>query len=212
MLDTDLRQPTLVAGIDEAGRGPLAGPVTAACVIFPAGYSNSQIGDSKKISPSVRKKLYEQITADALAFSIVSIGARRIDLVNILRATKLAMILSAKRAINDLRSRGIHDEVLLLIDGNQKLDTDLPQRTIIRGDATEISIGAASILAKVTRDRLMGVLDQKYPGYGLAGHKGYGTKTHLEQLRELGPSPIHRRSFAGVCTKTDLLERTLDRS
>jgi ribonuclease HII len=122
------------------------------------------------------------------------------------------MLLAVERAILKLRLRGLTEIPLLLIDGNQKLDTKLPQRTIIKGDATELSIGAASILAKVSRDRMMGVLDAKYPGYGLAGHKGYGTKMHLDQLRELGPTPIHRRSFAGVCTNPTQSKTALESS
>ncbi len=177
-----------VAGVDEAGRGPLAGPVVAAAVVFPSTYSNSLITDSKQLSASKREALYEEIIHSAHSWSIVSVGHRRIESLNILQATRLAMKLAVERIQADL----------VLIDGNTPIDISIPQRTVIGGDAIHMEISAASILAKVWRDRLMRTLGGRYPGYGLESHAGYPTKAHRESIRILGPSRIHRRTFSGV--------------
>jgi ribonuclease HII len=177
-----------IAGVDEAGRGPLAGPVVAAAVIFPEGYKNDLIQDSKKLSAKKREQLYEQIKTDALEWAIVSVGHRRIECFNILGASLLAMSLALKRVNADL----------VLVDGNKEIPTNVPQKTVIGGDAIHIQISAASILAKVWRDRLMQNIDRRYPGYGLSIHAGYPTKSHRQAIAEKGPSAIHRRTFRGV--------------
>lgn len=177
-----------IAGVDEAGRGPLAGPVVGAAVIFPDGYSNRDIRDSKKLSPKKRELLYREITSHALAWSIVAVGHRRIESLNILRASLLAMSLAAMRTGAEM----------VLVDGNQRLPISIPQETIVGGDDKEISISAASILAKVTRDGLMKRLDLFYPGYGFSSHFGYPTAEHRASISLLGPSPVHRRTFSGV--------------
>ncbi|MHB8832487.1 MAG: ribonuclease HII [Desulfobacteria bacterium] len=178
------------AGVDEAGRGPLAGPVVAAAVIFPPGYSHPDIRDSKKLSPRQRERLYPVITADAVAFGVALATPEEIDTLNILRASLLAM----RRAVEAL----LLPADFLFIDGNQRVPCDVPQETLVGGDGRCVSIAAASILAKVSRDRMMAEYDLLYPGYGLSGHKGYPTREHLESIRRLGPSPIHRRTFRGV--------------
>ncbi len=179
-----------VAGIDEAGRGPLAGPVMAAAVILPAGLSISGVDDSKKLSPGMRDKLYGVIMDQALAVGIGIINPDEIDRINILQATRRAMLI----AVQQLSPQPDY----LLIDGITAIDSIIPQKTIKKGDSVSLSIAAASIIAKVTRDRLMIEMDATYPGYGFAGHKGYGSAMHLEAIRKLGPSPIHRLTFGGV--------------
>lgn len=179
-----------VAGIDEAGRGCLAGPVAAAAVILPETFPASGLTDSKKISSRQREVLAGNIKKYALAWSIGLSWPGEIDRVNILQATLMAMV----RAVRSLKSAPAH----LLIDGNCKIPLDISQQTVVRGDATEPCISAASILAKTFRDRLMAGLDKRYPGYNLAGHKGYGTREHLLAIRKLGPSPMHRKTFKGV--------------
>lgn len=184
-----LQNPALrIAGVDEAGRGPLAGPVVAAAVVFPFGYSNELIQDSKKLSAKKRELVYEQIKNDALGWSIVAVGHHRIEQYNILGASLLAMSLALKRIKADF----------VLVDGNKEIPTRTPQRTVIGGDALHIQISAASILAKVWRDHLMQTIDKKYPGYGLSLHSGYPTKAHREAIAQKGPCAIHRRSFRGV--------------
>ena len=184
----------LFAGIDEAGRGPLAGPVTAACVVLPPGFADPRITDSKVVRPALRAELAKVIIDAALAYHIVSVGPRRIEKLNILQATILAMRLCAFRV-----SRLLADQDLFfLVDGNRSIGNDLPHQTIIKGDAKEPAISAASILAKVTRDRIMERVDLHYPGYGFAAHKGYGAPAHLAHIAELGPCRIHRTTFAGV--------------
>ncbi len=178
----------IVAGIDEAGRGPLAGPVVAAAVVLPIGYVSSQIKDSKQLSKSKREVLYEEIVTVALSWSVIAVGPRRIEKINIREATRLAMSLAA------LRVAANH----FLIDGNMEIHTEHSQETIIGGDALNISISAASIIAKVTRDRLMMTIDERYPGYDLKKHMGYGTAQHRRAIAEQGPTPVHRRSFQGV--------------
>lgn len=181
---------TRVAGVDEAGRGPLAGPVVAAAVVLPSGVELEGLRDSKCIPEPVRERLYSQLLEVALAWSVSVVSAAEIDQVNILRATHLAMA----RALAQL-SPGVDGA---LVDGLPVNGLPCPHHALIQGDARCISIAAASVLAKVTRDRLMQDLDLEYPGYGFARHKGYGTRDHLRALRELGPSPIHRRSFRPV--------------
>jgi len=189
---------TYIAGIDEAGRGPLAGPVTAACVCFPIDYVNPEITDSKKLSSQKREDLFPVICKKAVAWSSVSVGPRRIDSLNILRATTLAMRLCAERVHRKLTRRKKSRRVHFLIDGNTRMETHLSQETIIKGDQSVLVISAASILAKVSRDRLMSRLCEHYPGYGFSEHKGYGTALHRQKIRELGPSRVHRSTFAGV--------------
>ena len=177
----------LVCGVDEAGRGPLAGPVCAAAVILPPELVIPGLNDSKKLTDKKRRELYDVITAKAVSYGIAFASEKEIDEINILQATFLAMA----RAIEKLTPQ----PELALIDGNRARDFGLPVRTIVKGDSLSASIAAASILAKVTRDRLMEQYDEAYPQYGFAVHKGYGTKRHYEALREFGPSPIHRMTF-----------------
>ena len=177
----------LVCGVDEAGRGPLAGPVCAAAVILPPELVIPGLNDSKKLTDKKRRELYDVITAEAVSYGIAFASEKEIDEINILQATFLAMA----RAMEKLTPQ----PELALIDGNRARDFGLPVRTIVKGDSLSASIAAASILAKVTRDRLMEQYDEAYPQYGFAIHKGYGTKRHYEALREFGPSPIHRMTF-----------------
>jgi ribonuclease HII len=179
-----------IAGIDEAGRGPLAGPVVAAAVILPVRFPSSDITDSKQLSPIQRDRLYELIYSQAVAVGIGIVDALEIDRINILRASLLAMAMAA------LNLDPAPD--CLLVDGNVPVPLPLAQQTIVKGDALSLSIAAASIVAKVTRDRLMGRYDQDYPQYGFAGHKGYATHAHREAICRHGCCPIHRRSFKGV--------------
>lgn len=181
---------SVVAGVDEAGRGCLAGPVVSAACILPPEFELPGLTDSKALSAQKREALAQGIRTQALAWALGLAWPAEIDRVNILQASLRSM----ERAIARLRVV----PALLLIDGNQLLQTELPQRTVIGGDALVSAISAASILAKTFRDRLLCVLDRLHPGYGLAVHKGYGTAAHLEALRRLGPSGIHRRTFRGV--------------
>ena len=180
----------LIAGIDEAGRGALAGPVVAAAVVLPVGLRIEGVDDSKKLTPATRERLFDVITAQALRIGVGMSSAKVIDRVNILQATRLAM----QEAVSKLSPQ----PDFLLIDGITSIASPLPQQTIKKGDVLSLSVAAASIIAKVSRDRLMRELDLKYPGYGFAGHKGYGSSLHLEAIRRLGPSPIHRLTFGGV--------------
>ena len=177
----------LICGVDEAGRGPLAGPVCAAAVILPPGLEIPGLNDSKKLTDKKRRELYDIIIEQAVSYGIAFASEQEIDEINILQATFLAM----ERAIQKLSPQ----PELALIDGNRTKDFGLPVRTIVKGDSLSASIAAASILAKVTRDRLMEEYDAQYPQYGFAVHKGYGTKRHYEALREFGPSPIYRKTF-----------------
>ena len=177
----------VVCGVDEAGRGPLAGPVCAAAVMLPRGLEIPGLNDSKKLTDKKRRELYDVITAQAVSYGIAFASEQEIDEINILQATFLAM----ERAMQQLSPQ----PELALIDGNRAKDFGLPVRTIVKGDSLSASVAAASILAKVTRDRLMEEYDAQYPQYGFAVHKGYGTKRHYEALREFGPCPIHRQSF-----------------
>ena len=176
-----------VCGVDEAGRGPLCGPVCAAACILPTGLVIDGLNDSKKLTEKRREKLFEAIKEEAVAYSIAFATVEEINELNILEATLLAM----RRAIDGL---GVKAD-FALIDGNVCRDFTIPAKYVIHGDALSPSIAAASILAKVTRDRLCDELDKEYPGYGIAKHKGYGTKQHMEALRTLGPTPIHRTQF-----------------
>lgn len=181
----------LIAGIDEAGRGPLAGPVVSACVILPEDEPIYGINDSKQLSRAQRRHLSAVIRKHALAVSVGIATAAEIDALNIYRATKLAM----KRAVLNLNVR----PDFLLVDA-MTVDVDLPQQSLVKGDARSLSIAAASIIAKETRDQLMEELDRRYPGYEFGRHMGYATETHLEALRRLGPCPEHRMSFAPIRT------------
>lgn len=184
---------TAVCGVDEAGRGPLCGPVVAAACILPCGLVLEGLNDSKKLSEKKRDILFEQIKENAIAYSIASASVEEIDTLNILEATLLAM----RRAIGGLAVKAD----FALIDGNVSRDFPIDAKAVISGDATSPSIAAASILAKVTRDRMCVVLDEAYPQYGIAKHKGYGTKAHMQALREHGASPIHRKQFVRFLDK-----------
>jgi ribonuclease HII len=179
-----------IAGVDEVGRGPLAGPVVSAAVVLPMDFSVPGVTDSKKISPVKRDRFYDQIYDHAVTIGIGIVDPIFIDRINILRAALLSMAL----AVTSLKPAPDY----LLIDGPYKIPADLPQNAVVRGDSKSISIGAASIVAKVTRDRLMAVYDREYPHYGFAGHKGYPTRAHKDAIRIYGCCPIHRKSFKGV--------------
>lgn len=177
----------IVCGVDEAGRGPLAGPVCAAAVILPKGHIIEGVNDSKKLTEKRREALFDVIKEEALAYSIATASAKEIDEINILQATFLAM----KRAVDGLDIK----PDFALIDGNKEPNLDIPMQTVVKGDARSASIAAASILAKVTRDRYMLEIANDYPQYYFEKHKGYGTKLHYEMLDAYGPSDIHRQSF-----------------
>nr|WP_243148051.1 ribonuclease HII [Bittarella massiliensis (ex Durand et al. 2017)] len=186
--DRDLRQRFgTLCGVDEAGRGPLAGPVCAAAVVLPEGYLPEGLNDSKKLTEKRRELLFDEIRENAVAYSVQLVDNEIIDDINILNATMQAMA----QAIAGL---GVPVE-LALIDGNRCPPANLPCQAVVQGDARSASIAAASILAKVTRDRLMLEYDQLFPGYGFARHKGYPTKAHYQALTELGVTPIHRLTF-----------------
>ena len=188
-IENELREQgfTAICGVDEAGRGPLCGPVVAAACILPEGYIPEGINDSKKLTEKKREKLFDIICENAVAYCIAEASVEEIDRLNILEADLLAM----RRAIEGLSLRADY----ALIDGNIARDFQVPAKAVIHGDAISPSIAAASILAKVTRDRLCLALDREYPQYGIAKHKGYGTKMHMDALRQYGPSPIHRKQF-----------------
>ena len=179
-----------MAGVDEVGRGPLAGPVVAAAVLLPEHFRPEGINDSKKLSARQRLSAFERICRQAAGIGVGVIDAEVIDRINILQAALLAMA----TAIDQLDPQPDY----LLVDGNQTVKRPIPQMTLTRGDSRSISIAAASIVAKVTRDRLMEDYHQLYPDYGFAQHKGYPTQAHREAVRRLGCCPIHRRSFKGV--------------
>ncbi len=179
-----------IAGLDEAGRGPLAGPVVAAAVILPPGERYPGITDSKKLKPADRERGFDLIRERALAFAVSEVSCEEIDEHNILVASRKAM----ERAVRDLSL----PPGFLLIDGIVPLETDIPQKCIKKGDRRSLSVAAASILAKVTRDRLMEAYHEQYPQYNFSKNKGYGTREHLEALQLHGTCPIHRRSFRGV--------------
>lgn len=182
--------PGLVAGVDEAGRGPLAGPVVAAAVILDDLNPIAGLADSKKLTPARREKLFDEIRAKALCFCIAQASVEEIDRLNILQATMLAM----QRAVQGLRLK----PALVQVDGNRLPVLEVQAEAIVKGDAKVQAISAASILAKVHRDRWCEAFDRVYPDYGFAAHKGYGTAAHLQALNTLGATPEHRRSFAPV--------------
>lgn len=182
--------PSPVCGVDEAGRGPWAGPVSAGAVILDPANIPAGLNDSKKLTARARDRLELAIKSSALAWGVGMASAEEIDQLNILQATGLAM----RRAISALSV----PPVFALVDGNYAFKLGVSIRTIVKGDGISSSIAAASILAKVARDRLMIEMDSLYPGYGFAGHKGYHAATHVEALRRLGPCPIHRRSWAPI--------------
>jgi len=179
-----------VAGVDEAGRGPLAGPVVAAAVILNPAAPIDGLMDSKKLSEKKRDLLAVQIRENALAWAVAQAGVAEIDSINILQASLLAM----RRAVMNLSV--VPQRVL--VDGNRCPELEMPVEAIVKGDSLVSAISAASILAKVFRDAMMRDLDKQYPGYGLAGHKGYPTVQHIKALQKLGPTPIHRRTFGPV--------------
>jgi ribonuclease HII len=181
-----------VAGVDEVGMGPLAGPVVAAAVVLPARIDLPGLDDSKRLSAAARERLAEAIRAQAVAWAVAEVGAHEIDAQDILRASQAAM----RRALAALGVAPDH----VLVDGRPVPALGFPQTNIVGGDASDASIAAASIVAKVHRDARMRELDRAHPGWGFAVHKGYATAAHLEALQRLGPSPIHRRSFAPVAT------------
>ena len=177
----------VVCGVDEAGRGPLAGPVFAAAVILPENYSHEILNDSKKLSEKKRDLVYDDIVRDAICWSVGIADEKEIDEINILNATFLAM----KRAVDGLKIK----PDLAYIDGNQHPKTGVKEITIVKGDSKCMSVAAASIIAKVSRDRFMLEVAEKYPEYQFSKHKGYGTKLHYEMIEKYGVSPVHRRTF-----------------
>ena len=182
----------VIAGTDEAGRGPLVGPVVCACVVLPNDYNNDEINDSKQLTEKKREKLYDIIMKDALAVGVSIISAKEIDEINILEASRKGMIESYKEANKKIK-------IDVLLTDAMKIDTlSIPVEKIIKGDAKSISIAAASIIAKVTRDRLLYELDKKYPEYGFSSHKGYPTKKHLEAIEKYGIFDEYRKTYGPV--------------
>jgi len=190
---------TLVAGVDEAGRGCLAGPVVASAAILPSDFSLEGLDDSKVLTEQTRERLYPIILEAAVSIGVGFASAGEIDRFNILRATHLAM----QRAVDALKPSA----ELLLVDGNQPLPGRLPQRTIVKGDSRVLSIAAASVVAKVSRDRWMVIQASKFPQYGFSKHKGYGTRRHRAAIVAHGPCPLHRRTFRGVIEHLEPAER-----
>jgi ribonuclease HII len=184
-----------IAGVDEAGRGPLAGPVVAAAVILPEGQIIPDVNDSKKLTESTRNKLYDTIMSEAVSVGVGISDNLTVDRINILQATLRAM----EAAVSSLSVK----PDCLLIDGISKTSLDIHQKAIKKGDSLSQSIAAASIIAKVTRDRIMEEHDRQYPEYGFAGHKGYGSASHLAAIAEFAPCPIHRLTFRGVREHSD---------
>ena len=178
---------TAVCGCDEAGRGPLCGPVVAAAVILPRGIVIEGLNDSKKLTEKKREALFDVICEKAIAYSIAEATPAEIDEINILNASMLAM----RRAVDGLKTKAD----FALIDGNCSRGFTIPTETVVKGDARSLSIAAASVLAKVTRDRGCLLLDEQYPEYGIAKHKGYPTKDHMDAVKKYGPAPIYRKSF-----------------
>ena len=187
LTEFDRQYTGVVCGVDEAGRGPLAGPVCVAACILPQDCQIEGLNDSKKLTPKKRDALFDAICASAVEYKIILIDEKTIDEINILQATLLGM----KQAIEQLQ----HVPDMALIDGNKCPDTAISCQAVVKGDGKSASVAAAIILAKVTRDRIMEQYAQVYPGYGFAKHKGYGTKLHYEAIRQLGVCPIHRKSF-----------------
>ena len=193
-----------IAGVDEVGRGPLVGPVVTACVVLPKGYFIEGLTDSKKLTKKQREKFFDIISNDALAIGIGIKNEKVIDKVNIYEATKLAMI----EAIDNCKKKCKIEHVL--IDA-MKLDLDIPSTSIIKGDLKSITISAASIIAKVTRDRMMEELDKIYPMYGFASNAGYGTKKHIEAIKEYGIIDEHRKTFKPVCFYLNKINKAKNR-
>ena len=188
-----------IAGIDEAGRGPLAGPVVVACCLMPRNSMIEGVNDSKKIAEKKREKLYESITEEAISYGVGIIGQTEIDEINILNATKKGLTKAIQEMEEKLKQKpelGIIKPDAILVDALTKIDTDgIPYQSIVHGDAISYSIACSSIIAKVTRDRIMRQWDEIYPQYGFAKHKGYGTAAHIQAIKEYGLCPLHRRSF-----------------
>lgn len=187
-----------ICGIDEAGRGPLAGPVVVASVIMPEHSMIEGVNDSKKVSEKKREMIYEQIIQEAVAYGVGIIGQQEIDKINILNATKEGLTTCIKELEKDLqeKKREFEKPDIILVDALTKINTDgISYQSIIKGDAKSYSIAAASIIAKVTRDRIMRQWDEVYPEYGFEKHKGYGTKVHIAAIKEYGPCPLHRKTF-----------------
>lgn len=188
-----------IAGIDEAGRGPLAGPVVVACCLMPRNSMIEGVNDSKKIAEKKREKLYESITEKAISYGVGIIGQTEIDEINILNATKKGLTKAIHEMEEKLKQKpelGIIKPDAILVDALTKIDTDgIPYQSIVHGDAISYSIACSSIIAKVTRDRIMRQWDEIYPQYGFAKHKGYGTAAHIQAIKEYGLCPLHRRSF-----------------
>lgn len=180
----------IICGIDEAGRGPLAGPVCAAAVVLPEGHIIDGVNDSKKLSAKKREELFDKIIDECLDYSIATADEKEIDEINILQATFLAM----RRAVDGLKIK----PDIAFIDGNREPGLEIPQQTIVKGDSKSMSVAAASILAKVTRDRYMLGMAEKYPQYAFEKHKGYGTKLHYQMLDKYGPCEIHRTTFLKI--------------
>lgn len=195
--ERDLRKKgvTYIGGVDEVGRGPLAGPVTAACVVLPADFDVLGVDDSKKLSEKKREELFDRIMEKALAWGIGMCDNRVIDEINILEATKKAMAEAVWATDRQLKEKGLAGVQHLLIDAVTLKAVNIPQTSIIKGDANSLSIAAASIIAKVTRDRLMTEYHRQYPFYGFDSNKGYGTKAHYEGIDKYGITPIHRKTF-----------------
>ncbi len=189
-----------LAGVDEVGRGPLAGPVTACCLVLNPNYLGKRLNDSKELSAAEREELCEEIRDSSLALSVVSVGPRRIEQINIRRASMLAMRHAIERVGEQLQQRCGRDCVSLFVlsDGDMRLDTKYRNEPIVKGDKRIKVISAASIVAKVARDELAVSFERFYPGYGFSSHKGYPTPAHKQAVSQLGPSRIHRRTFAGV--------------
>ncbi len=186
----------LIAGIDEAGRGPLAGPVVVACCIMPENSMIEGVNDSKKIAEKKREKLYDEITNEAISYGVGIINQTEIDEINILQATKKGLTIAIKEAEEKLKQKNLEKPEVILVDALTKINTDgIPYKSIIHGDAISYSIACASIIAKVTRDRMMRQWDEVYPQYGFGAHKGYGTAKHIQAIKEYGPCPLHRKTF-----------------
>ena len=185
-----------ICGIDEAGRGPLAGPVVVACSLMPKDSMIEGVNDSKKIAEKKRERIYEEIIKEAIAYGVGIINQEEIDRINILNATKKGLTIAIKELEEKLEKQNLKRPEVILVDALTGIDTlGIPYKSIIHGDAISYSIACASIIAKVTRDRIMKQMDEIYPQYGFAKRKGYGTAAHMQAIRENGLCPIHRRSF-----------------
>ena len=185
-----------ICGIDEAGRGPLAGPVVVACSLMPKDSMIEGVNDSKKIAEKKRERIYEEIIKEAIAYGVGIINQEEIDRINILNATKKGLTIAIKELEEKLEKQNLKRPEVILVDALTGIDTlGIPYKSIIHGDAISYSIACASIIAKVTSDRIMKQMDEIYPQYGFAKHKGYGTAAHMQAIRENGLCPIHRRSF-----------------